>query len=100
MLATNVEEQLPQLSRELLREAAIAALCGAEPVEAVATIGVEPALEGGNRVGARAVRARHAKPLLAQGAQRRGELTMRERVVHERANDRDAMNRDGLGVIG
>jgi hypothetical protein len=58
VLAPNIEQKLAQLRRELLREAAVTARLGVEAGEAVFAIGIEPSLERGQRIGARAVRAR------------------------------------------
>src|SRR6185437_9833312 len=69
-------------------------------VEAVRAEGVEPALERGDRVGARARSTRRSKALLAQGAQLGGELAVAEHAVHEGADDRGAIDRHGLGRVG
>ena len=100
MFPADVEQQGPLLLREVLGEALIAAGLRPETVEAVRAESVEPALERGDRVGARARRTRRSEALLAQGAQLGGELAVGEYAMHEWADDRGAIDRHGLGGVG
>jgi hypothetical protein len=100
MLAPDVEQELAQLGTQLLREAAIGARLGTKAGEACGAVRLQPALERGDRIGARAVGARRPEALGAQGAQLGGEPSEAELAVHDGADDRSAKDRDGLSVIG
>lgn len=107
MLATDREQQLALLARELLCVAAVAPSLRMKRREPARAKRVVPALERRHRVGARRVAPRRAPALLRQRAQLFGQLAAAERTAaqqradHLRAKQRDLFGRAlGLELFG